>query len=264
MQAADTPATAPQLTRRKHGRSGWSYKIGGEPIQSVTKIIGEGVPKPALTAWAAREVADCVVERRQVVLNELNDEEIRDFLRGAPFRTRDAAANRGTEVHRLATDLIAGRPVAPPPEIAKHVESYADFLDAWGIEDAVVERPCFHLELRYGGTFDMMASSPRVGRAFWDIKTSKSGVYGEVALQLSGYSRAEVYIAEDGEQLPMEPVDQFFAVWVTDKGYDVFRIDVGDEEWNTFRAAARVAWWREHRMERVVGDSMWSSQAVPA
>lgn len=252
----------PQLSRRRHGRSGYSYKIDGEPIQSVTKIISEGVPKPALQQWAAREVATCVVERREVVLQHLSDEEIHDFLRGAPFRKRDAAANRGTEVHRLAAALVAGEAVEPPAEIRPHVELYADFLEAWEIQGALVERPCFHLGLRYGGTFDLLASSPRVGRVLWDIKTSGSGIYGEIALQLAGYSRAEVYLSDDGEQLPMEQVDNCCAIWITPEGYDVFRIEVGEEEWATFRAAARVAWWRQHRMERVVGDSMWSSQVV--
>ena len=64
------------------------------------------------------------------------------------------------------------------------------------------------------------------------------------------------------EPVPMEPVDGYYAVWVTAEGYDVFRIEVGEEEWLTFRAAARVAWWRQHRMDRVVGDSMWSGRLV--
>lgn len=252
----------PVLSRRKHGRSGYSYRIDGQPVQSVTKIIGEGVPKPALQGWAAREVARCVVERRKVVLVELSDEEIEDFLRGAPFRKRDAAANRGTEVHRLAEALIRGDRVDPPAEIRAHVEHYAEFLEAWEVMDVVAERPCFNLTLGYGGTFDMLASSPRVGRGLWDIKTSGSGIFGEIGLQLAGYSRAEVYIDEAGERQPMEQVDQFFAIWVTDQGYDVFRVAVTEDEWQTFRAAARVAWWREHKMENVVGDSMWSSQLV--
>jgi hypothetical protein len=254
----------PKLTRRKHGRGGWSYKIDGEPIQSVTKIIGEGVPKPALQSWAAREVARCVVERRRVVLSELSDEEVYDFLRGAPFRSRDAAANRGTEVHRLAQALVSGEQVQPPPEIAGHVEAYAEFLEAWQIGDALVERPCFHLGLKYGGTFDLLATSPRIGfrPALWDIKTSGSGVYGEVALQMAGYLNSQVYLSEDGEQHLMERVERCFVVWVTERGYDVFEVAVTDEDWLTFRAAARVAWWRQYRMEHVVGESLWTSQAV--
>jgi hypothetical protein len=254
--------SAPRLGRRRHGRGGWSYKIDGEPIQSVTRIIDEGVPKPALKNWYATEVARCVVERRRVVLSELSDDEVFDFLKGAPFRKRDAAANRGTEVHRLAEQLVKGEAVEPPPEIATHVELYAEFLESFEIQDAVLERPCFHLGLRYGGTFDMLATSPRTGRTLWDIKTSGSGIFGEVALQFAGYGRSELYLDESGNEIPMEAVDAFCAIWVTENGYDVFRIEVGDEEWHTFRAAARVAWWRLHRMDRVVGDSMWSGRVV--
>lgn len=258
-----TAAAPPQLSRRKHGRGGWSYKIGGEPIQSVTTIIKEGVPAPALQGWYARQVAECVVQRRRVVLSELSDEEVFDFLKGAPFRVRDAAANRGTEVHRLAEALVRGEKIDPPAELRAHVEHYADFLEAFGIDEAVIERPCFHLGLRYGGTLDMIATSARLGqRALWDVKTSGSGIYGEIALQMAGYSRAELLLTEAGEQVPMEPVDACYAIWVTPEGYDVFRVDVGEEEWLTFRAAARVAWWRKQRMESVVGDSMWSSQIV--
>jgi hypothetical protein len=250
------------LTRRRYGRSGWGYRINGKPITSVTKIIDGGVPKKALQGWYARQVAECVVARREVVLQHLSDDEVLDFLRGAPFRARDAAANRGTEVHRLAADMVAGRPVDPPAEIRAHVEHYAAFLEDFDITDALVERPCFHLGLRYGGTFDLLASSPRVGRALWDIKTSGSGIYPEIALQMAGYAHTEVYLGEAGEPIPMERVDKFCAVWVTPQGYDVFPIKVRRQEWATFRHAAGVASWLDETAEEVVGDSTWSSQVV--
>ena len=52
--------TAP--TRRiNHGR-GHSYLLDGERADGITWILGNGVPKPALVNWAARESAGYAVD----------------------------------------------------------------------------------------------------------------------------------------------------------------------------------------------------------
>ena len=56
----------------------------------------------------------------------------------------------------------------------------------------------------------------RHGRQRWllDLKTSRSGVYGETALQLAGYRFAEVYVDSGGVEQPMPEVDRCAVVWV--------------------------------------------------
>lgn len=60
-------------------------------------------------------------------------------LQGARYAEKDAAANRGTQVHALAEELVAGKAVQAPDEIAGHVEAYARFLDEFQVAPVDVE-----------------------------------------------------------------------------------------------------------------------------
>src|SRR5207249_10143098 len=90
----------PDARRIGHGR-GHSYHLDGKPTMGVTTIIKKGVPAPALIEWAGRTVAEYVISRR-ALLDQLTDDELYELARSAPYRERDAAANRGTEIHRIA------------------------------------------------------------------------------------------------------------------------------------------------------------------
>ena len=43
------------------------YWLDGKPIPGVTTLIGKGLPKPALPNWAARTVAEYVVDNPEQV-----------------------------------------------------------------------------------------------------------------------------------------------------------------------------------------------------
>ena len=62
----------------------------------------------------------------------------------------------------------------------------------------------------------------------------------------------------------MPEVDHYVAVWIRADGYDAYAVEVGEQEWRTFRAAAQIAWWRKYRSNRVVGESMWSRMRLEA
>lgn len=247
--------------RRINRGRGHSYTLDGAPVRGVTNILSKGLPKPALVGWAAREVAEFVAGRRDV-LTQLNDEELVDLCKGAPYRMRDAAANRGTEVHRLAERLAHGEEIDVPEELRGHVDAYLGFLEAFQPASALVERPVFNRTHRYGGTMDMLAETPDLGRTLFDIKTSGSGIYGDIALQMAAYGNAEFYIDEAGAEQPMPEIDGYAAVWVRADGFDVYPVDVTDREFKTFLYVAQVAWWLEHRSDQVKGDAVWRRQEV--
>ena len=253
---------APAALRVQRGR-GHSYKLDGEKIDGVTTVIGNGLPKPQLVGWAAREVAEFIATRREV-LPHLSDRELVDLCKGAPGRIKDAAANRGTEVHRLASQLAAGEEVEVPVEIDGHVDAYLGFLEAFEPTGALVERPVFNRKYRYGGTMDMLAQTARWGSTLFDYKTGGTGIYGDVALQLAGYGNAEFYVDEEGVERAMPEVDAYAAVWVRADGYDVYPIQVTDREFKTFLYVQQVAWWIEHREREVKGDAVWRRQEVKA
>lgn len=262
MSAKVVALRKPAARRINRGR-GHSYVLDGQPIMGVTTIIKGGLPMPALPQWAARTCAEYVAGRREI-LTELGDRELVDLVKGAPFRERDAAANRGTEVHKLAERLIRDEEVDVPVELDGHINSYVAFLDAFRMTGALVERPVFSRKYRYGGTLDLLADTSELGRVLIDIKTSGSGVYGEVALQLAAYGHAEFYVDAGLNEVALPEIDSYAVVWVRADGYDVYPIDVTDRDFQTFLYVQQVAWWAQHRAGQVIGDAIWRREEVRA
>ena len=255
--------------RRINRGRGHSYTLDGKPVLGVTTILNKAMPKPALVPWAAREVAEFVCSRREI-LTQLTDEELVDLCKGAPFRERDKAANRGTEVHRLAEQLARGDDVDVPEELVGHVDSYLAFLEEFEPSEALLERPVFNRHYRYAGTLDLLCliAGDKVGvdkefaRSLLDIKTNRSGPFGEVALQMAAYGHAEVYVDHQGAEHPMPEIDFYGAIWIRADGFDVYPYDVTEREWKQFLFSAQTAWWVDQRMEHVRRDAIFQRQEV--
>lgn len=268
--------------------NGHTYQLDGQPVPGVTTVLDRGIPKGALVGWAANMVAEYVVNRLNVARNAegkeriVADELVADLLAmnaqakkpervtagerlprlalskilaGVRYADKDAAANRGTEVHRLAEQLAHGLEVEYDETIAGHVRAYVNFLDTWQPSAALLERVVVNRRWRYMGKLDMIADFPGtwppgskwhgqpVGRGLVDIKTSRSGVYAETALQLEGYRNAETMLEPDGTEVPMPAVDWVGVVWVRADGFDVYRFDTGPDTFRTFLYAKQVGDW---------------------
>lgn len=218
------------------------YQEGQRRVPGVTWVIGNGIPKPALIGWASGAVAEYVADNTdQIVAMRDQREALIGMLKGVPSDDRDRAARRGVEVHRLAEGLVNDLEVEVPEELAGHVESYLRFLEDWEPTGEIVEGHCFNRTLWYAGTFDMVAHL--LGRQRWllDIKTTRSGVYPEAAIQLAAYQRAEVYVNAAGELEPMPQVDRCGVVWVRADGYDLIPVNTGEAVFRAFRWAYGIA-----------------------
>lgn len=229
----------PGITKRLNSGRGHSYRLDGEKVDGVTTVIGDGVPKN-LTNWAARTVAEYAIKHRSA-WDHLDDPGAIDALKNAHYRDRDAAANRGTQVHNLAEKLIHGEEVDVPEELTGHVDSYLKFLDEWQVEPIVVEGVVFSRKHRYMGTLDLIGKL-RGRTVLADIKTTRSGIFGEVALQLAAYRYAEGYLgSRKNEELPMPDVESCCAIWVRADGYDVVPVTAGPAQFRAFLYAQQVA-----------------------
>lgn len=211
----------------------------GERIPGVTTILGNGLPKPALVNWAGNVTASYAVDNWEH-LADLKPSERLDVLKKARYEDRDAAAKRGTEVHGLAEQLIKGERIDIPEELRGHVESYARFLDDWNPEPVLVEVAVVNYTHGYAGTLDLVYRLTTGELVLADIKTTRSGIFGEVALQLAAYANAEFYIDADGEH-PMPRVDLGHALWIRADGYSVYPMDIGPHVFDDFRRVAQVA-----------------------
>lgn len=183
------------------------------------------------------------------------------ILAGVRYEDRDTAANRGTAVHNLAETLARGEPAEVPEELAGHVDAYLAFLRDWEPENALLEVVGVNRRWRYMGKMDMIAEFPGkvwssgpwtgrpVGRALLDIKTSRSGIFPDVALQLQAYRNVETLVADDGTETDMPEVDWVGAIHVRADGYDVIPFDTsGDDTDPAFRAflyAKQIAEWND-------------------
>lgn len=236
------------LVRRNNGRNHY-YFLDGVRAPGVTTILRQ-LPKDALIEWAGRTTAEYAIDYWDE-LAALTPSKRLNRLNRARYEDRDAGANRGTQVHRLAEALVSGEEVAVPEELAGHVASYVAFLDTWEPEAVLVEavlgsrqsstRPA------YCGTLDLVADMAGQ-RWLLDVKTARSGIFGETALQLTAYARAEVYLDNEGNEAKMAElgIERLGAIHVRADGYDLHGLKYDEETWAVFR---HLAWLARHTEE---------------
>jgi hypothetical protein len=246
-------------TRRLERGGVHSYLLDGKPCPGVTTIIGNGVPKPALVPWAAKVCAGYVVDHWDE-LAALTPSKRLELITKAPSTDRDAAARRGTEVHRLGERLAAGDEISVPDELVGHVDAYLRFLDDWQVEPLLLESAVVNRRWHYMGTFDLLA---RIAGRTWllDLKTNRSGVFAETALQLAAYRNAEAYLDADWREHRMPAVDATAAVWVRADGYDLIPVDTGPDVFRSFLYAAQVAEFAKIGRD-LIGDALVADEVM--
>ncbi|HEY7007304.1 MAG TPA: hypothetical protein VH395_00100, partial [Jatrophihabitantaceae bacterium] len=236
-----------------------SYLVDGQKLPGVTTILGATLAKPALIEWAGKTTANYAVDFWDE-LCELTPSKRLDRLNRARFEEKDAAAKRGTEVHRLAEHLVAGVKVDVPEELVGHVEAYVDFLNTWEPEPVMVELVLANRTVGYCGTADLVADLHGT-RWLLDVKTARSGIFGETALQCCAYAKAEVFLGDDGQEHPMSelgPIQRVGAIHVRADGWDLRPLVSGEEVWSTFRHLA----WLYRQLERVDQMRDWVGPAI--
>lgn len=235
--------------QRFETKTGHYYKLDGRRVPGVTTLINGGLPKPKLIDWAAREVAEYVADNPDDVdaLRARGRDELVGFLKERHKAVRDRAAGRGTSIHGLAEQLVAGAEIEVPEELAGHVEACARFLDDWQVRPRIVELPVASRQWWYSGTPDLIGELPDGRLVVVDYKSSRSGIWGETALQLAAYARAEFFldeaglINEAGMEQPVPRIDAGLAVWLRADGYDTYEIADLDGAFRLFRHVAHVA-----------------------
>lgn len=261
--------------RRVRAGRGHLYKdANGTRVPGVTSILSDGLPRKALINWAGNATADYAINNWDE-LGKMKPAARLSKLQKARYEDRDTAANRGTEIHSWAEKYIAGQEVHVPDEIAAHVESYMHFVAEWQPEPVLIEAVVMSHKHGVAGTLDLIVDFPaelitrqrgfehlseldRPIRALVDLKTSRSGIFGEVALQLAIYRTADVYLDENGEEQPMLPVDIVLALHVRGDGYSLFPIEAGPEQVREWLYAREVARFSEETSRTYVGEELTS------
>lgn len=263
--------------RRKDTAKGHHYvDATGLRVPGVTTIL-KALPKDALINWAGSATADAAVNRWDELAAMPPAARLK-ILQKARYEDKDTAANRGTEVHHAAEDLIAGKKVDVPDDVAGHVEACARFLDDFQFSPELVEYSVASHRHGYAGQGDWIAtvripSSARVPeswrrylgeevRILGDWKTNRSGIFAETALQDAAYRYADVLIGENaGVAVPQ--VDECAAVHLrADGSYGFVPLLVTPELFRTFLYVHQVFLWQKESDE-LVGAPIHLQAASP-
>lgn len=253
-------------------------------LWSVTTLLGEGIPKPQLTRWAAREVATYAVEQRDSWLKLAESDPLAaiELLKEAPYRSTGRAADRGTSVHSILEAIALGN----EPKVEPGLEGYAAQIRRFYAEHEPVvelaEATVYNLEFGYAGTLDSIMRLDGV-RSLVDMKTTDKGPsarsrppYPEVALQAVAYARSELVGLSKGRQHysgkrryylydpavdvaePMPQVEQAFALVVSPEDYRLVPVRIDDEVWRSFLNAREVARWQLRTSKDVFSEPVYA------
>lgn len=243
----------------------------GDRIPGVTTIAGDGLPKKALINWAANATADYAVDHWDE-LAELAPSARLKKLQGGRYEVKDAAAKRGTQVHKMGERLIAGESVVVPDLLRPYVNSYVRFLDEFQLRARHVEALVYSETHRYVGTLDIIGDVllpdmpeyddlPRdedgfVCNCLIDAKTTRSGIFGETALQLAGYRFTEFLQTDPKDPdtaVPMPEITWTGALWIRPDGYSLVPVRADADQHRVFLYVQQVGMWDKASRD-LVGD----------
>ena len=264
-----TPAAMVALGVTRDERHVYGFNDGKTvhyPIPSVTTIIKLIDKSGPLVGWAKRETAASAVRNLDALMamrKEGGPQAAIDWLKTIPDYQRDRAADRGSNVHAIAEQIIRGQKPEIPEELGPYVASYHAFLREWQPKFIAVEQMVVSLRHDYAGTFDAFAT---IGNERWllDLKTS-AGVYSETALQLAAYGAAE-FIGRPGDpkRYHVPRAQRFGVIHVTPEGAELVPYAVDRGTFNAFLRAREVWAWTQGPAKTVVGKPLSHSQETAA
>ncbi|GGM78570.1 hypothetical protein GCM10012275_56490 [Longimycelium tulufanense] len=260
--------TTPKIrTVSRGGSRFYIHPTSADRVPGVTSIIGM-LPKPFLTAWAAKLTAETAVDLLgEVVGIALRDKQAAvDMLKRAPRRFTEAAADVGTEVHELCEHLSRGDRIGRVhPDLRPYVDGYQEFLDEFQPEFLELEATLWSDTHRYAGSCDWIA---KIGDeiVIGDNKTTRSGVHEEVALQLTAYAFADYFLRPDGTQDPIPKIEAGAVVHLRPDEDDPSRprwqlvpVRVDESVFDVFLTLRRVFEWDKDIKATVLGEPVNSA-----
>lgn len=205
--------------------------LDGKAFPSVTTIMKDTVPKPALGFWmtnmAAARGTEClaeVSERLEQGDVEGAKEKLDEWLSPAKGdwkkrsnverelamaykAPRDDSADRGTRVHAAIEGLLRGDKVEISEDIQGYVDGYQSVREEFPeMEVVATEVTLVNRDLGYAGTADVIC---RINGEYYvaDWKTNKDGtVYDSVGKQLGALAGCSEILHPDGSRSPMPPI----------------------------------------------------------
>lgn len=227
------------------------HPVTKEAVYSVTTVIENGIPKPGLVKWAAKEAARFATKNFGEWINLSQDDAI-ELISTAHERTKGEAADKGDEVHTSTENYLNG---TPDGKSLNHMRQLEDFLAVSGYKKLFTEVTVWNRTHEYAGTADLIAETPSGKLCLIDYKSGKS-VWPEAFLQLEALARAEFILQENGTEITMPPIQLVGVLHLRPKSWWFhLNADMGaaDRNWDGFLGAKMVADWRRLHPSLVFG-----------
>lgn len=164
-----------------------------------------------------------------------------------------AAAQRGTNVHTIIEDLMAGRPISINEGMPgyNYLATATAMLAALDAELLHAECVLFNRTLHgkgFGGTCDAIVKLPdgRTVIVDWKSRGESNVCYPSEKSQLGLYSLAE-YLVVCGKRQPMPVIDGLLIASLTPTGHMFYDIDIDQAQ---AAGVALHAWWAQTLNER--------------
>ena len=231
------------------------YTIDGKLYRRVTSMLGGGIPKPALVGWGIKAVAEFALSHKDQ-WEDLPKADALKLLKGSPYSQRDDAAARGTAVHETLEALLSDKPM--PENLTEDeqacADAAADFLAQRDSTHLATELTVFNDTIGYAGTLDLWEIDKEGVSWILDYKTSKSGVFPDMAVQQVAYQRAEWALVQArslgygdsvAKVIPWSPefAERLGIVHVTPKGATLHPIKSPDSLVPILGSAATISRW---------------------
>ena len=261
--------TTPKM--RTVSRGGARYYIHPETKEKavgVTSVVGM-LPKDFLKWWAAKMTAEEAVDNfgalASLVAKGDRDGAV-DWLKRAHLRNVGKASVKGTEVHSMVEEVteLGGIPKKIKKDLLPYARGWLAFLEATDATVLEQETTVWSTEHGYSGTLDLSLSIPDStwvdGPPSWwegadvpiiaDVKTTRSGVHAEVALQLAAYRGADEKMSQDAEGVfhpEPWPVHQKtgLVVWLRPDEWKLVPVDTGDATLEVFVSLMDAFRWEK-------------------
>lgn len=208
----------------------------GVAYPSVTTIL-QNEPKPWMGPWTASLVAGAAWDTLTQWIDMDRGPAVA-LLRGSADTARDAAGEKGSEVHEWIAAHTAGVPL--PELTTRFAESslkrYLEYVDDYKPDIKLSECQVYNTDKKYAGTIDAFGLFNGVPTLV-DYKTGKN-VHGlTVAMQLIAYAKCNVLQQESGGIMPMPVIEEYRVVHLRPRSYKVYKVHADDPDvWKMFQA----------------------------
>ena len=196
-------------------------KAWGKPFRKKLPT-GDVVPLDAY--WAATYA----IEHRDEI-DLLAPEQAIAEIALASGRTLERAAARGTDIHVVIEDLVAGRDVDEvllSDEARPYLTACLAFVADCKPTPILAEVVAINRTIGYGGTLDAIIIIDGVTYLVdWKTRSGEHGGYEEEAAQVGAYASAEYIIDADHRDL-LPRIDAGLIVSLTETSYELYPIDL--------------------------------------